>query len=99
MPGSGSEKNNFGSTTLSLTTCSVTTRLLELYQECVNNNGWARVLYEARGGTEKLTFIRNLPPASPSAAPPQPRQPGRRPASERRRARQEAEGGLGREEA
>jgi hypothetical protein len=33
-------------------TCPITTRLLELYQECVENGVWARVLYEARDGTE-----------------------------------------------
>jgi hypothetical protein len=37
-------------------TCPVTTRLLALYQECVDNGVWARVLYEACDGIEKLTF-------------------------------------------
>jgi hypothetical protein len=37
---------------------SVTSRLLDLYCECVDNCGWARVLYDARGGMEKSTFIR-----------------------------------------
>jgi hypothetical protein len=31
---------------------SVTSRLMELYTECVDNGGWARVLLEARGGKE-----------------------------------------------
>jgi hypothetical protein len=61
-------------------TCPITTRLLELYQECVDNGVWARVLYQARGGIEKLTFLRKK-------TPPSSRQPGRRPASERRRER------------
>ncbi len=39
------------------TTCPVTTRLLELYQKCVDNGVWTRVLYEAHGGIEKLTFF------------------------------------------
>jgi hypothetical protein len=50
-------------------TCPVTTRLLPLYQECVDNGVWARVLYEARDGREKLTFLRKK-------TPPPSRQPG-----------------------
>jgi hypothetical protein len=50
-------------------TCPVTTRLLELYQECVDNGVWARVLYDSRGGIEKLTFLRKK-------TPPSSRQPG-----------------------
>jgi hypothetical protein len=61
-------------------TCPVITSLLALYQECVDNGVWARVLYEVRGGIEKLTFLRKK-------TPPPSRQPGRQPASERRRAR------------
>jgi hypothetical protein len=61
-------------------TCSITACLLELYQECVENGVWVRVLYKARNGTEKLTFLRKT-------SPPSSRPPGRRPASERRRAR------------
>jgi hypothetical protein len=38
------------------TTCPATACLLELYQECMENGVWARVLYEARDGIEKLTF-------------------------------------------
>jgi hypothetical protein len=33
-------------------TCPVTTHLLVLYQECLDNGVWARVLYEARDGVE-----------------------------------------------
>ncbi len=36
---------------------SVSSRLLDLYHECVVNGGWARVLYDARSGTEKFIFI------------------------------------------
>jgi hypothetical protein len=61
-------------------TCPITARLLQLYQECVENGVWARVLYKPRDGIEKLTFLCKK-------APPSPRQHGRRPASERRRVR------------
>jgi hypothetical protein len=53
---------------ISLTTCPVTTRLLELYQECVNNGDWTRLLYEMHGGIEKLTFIHKT--AARSTIPP-----------------------------
>jgi hypothetical protein len=67
---------------------SVTSRLLELYHECVDNGDWARVLYDTRDGLEKLTIIRIIPPtpAPNTAAPPAKRKPGRQ-ASDRRRAR------------
>jgi hypothetical protein len=59
----------------------VTSRL----HECVDNGGWGRVLYDARG-MEKITIIRKIPPAPTVACcPPQARKPGH-PASERRRA-------------
>jgi hypothetical protein len=50
-------------------TCSITARLLGLYQECVENGVWAHVLYEAQDGIEKLTFLHKT-------APPSSRQPG-----------------------
>jgi hypothetical protein len=59
-------------------TCPITARLFGLYQECVDNGVWARVLYEARDRIEKLTFLKTAPPSH---------QPGQRPASDRRRAR------------
>jgi hypothetical protein len=31
---------------------------MELYHECMDNNGWVRVLYDVHGGMEKLTLIR-----------------------------------------
>ncbi len=31
-------------------TCPITARLLEIYQECIENGVWAHVLYEARDG-------------------------------------------------
>jgi hypothetical protein len=31
---------------------------MELYHECMDNDGWVRVLYNAHGGMEKLTLIR-----------------------------------------
>ncbi len=67
---------------------SVTSRLLELYHECVDNGDWARVLYDTRDGLEKLTIIRRIRsmPAPNSAAPPAKRKPGRQ-ASDRRRER------------
>ncbi len=57
--------------------CSITSLLQELYHECVDNDGWARVLYDAHGGLEKLTLIHNIPPAPTVAAPPEQRKPGR----------------------
>jgi hypothetical protein len=65
---------------------SVSSRLLDLYRECVDNSGWARVRYNARGGMEKLIFIRKVQPTPAPAASAPPRKPGR-PASDRRRAR------------
>jgi hypothetical protein len=43
--------------------CSVTSRLLDLYRECVDSGGWARVLYDAHGVMEKIIFIRKTEPA------------------------------------
>jgi hypothetical protein len=65
---------------------SVSSRLLDFYHECVDNGGWARVLYDARDGLEKLTIIRRIQPtpAPSTAAPPATRKPGRQ-ASARRR--------------
>jgi hypothetical protein len=52
--------------TIPLTTCLVTTCLLELYEECVDKGVWVRVLYEARDGIEKLTFLcKTMPPCQP----------------------------------
>ncbi len=62
----------------------VTSRLLELYHECVDNGGQARVQYDARDGLEKLTIIRIIQPASTITAPSEKRNPGRQ-ASTRRR--------------
>jgi hypothetical protein len=61
---------------------SVTSRLPDLYRECVDNGGWASLLYNAQ-----FIFIRKtqLVPSPAVPAPPQPHKPGR-PASERRRA-------------
>jgi hypothetical protein len=50
---------------------SVTSHLLELYQEYVNDGGWARVLYDAHGGMERLSF-RKIPPNAPVTSPPPP---------------------------
>jgi hypothetical protein len=68
--------------------CSVSSRLLDFYHECVDNGGWARVLYDTRDGLEKLTIIRKIPPtpAPSTAAPPATRKPGCQ-ASARRRER------------
>jgi hypothetical protein len=67
---------------------SVFSRLLDFYHECVDNGGWARVLYDARDGLEKLTIIRRIQPtpAPSTAAPPATRKPGCQ-ASARRRER------------
>jgi hypothetical protein len=65
---------------------SVSSHLLDLYRECVDNGGWARVIYDARGGMEKLIFIRKVQPMPAPAASAPPHKPGR-PASDRRRAR------------
>ncbi len=56
---------------------SVTSCLLELYQECVENSGWARELYGAHGGMQRLSFFK-IPSAAPVTAPPPPStcQPG-----------------------
>ncbi len=64
----------------------VTSRLLKLYHECVDNGGWARVLYDSRDSLEKLTIIRSIPPAPTIVAPSEKRKPGRQ-ASDRRQAR------------
>jgi hypothetical protein len=62
---------------------SVTSCLLELYHKCVENDGWARVLYNVHGGLEKLTLIRNIQPAPTVAAHPEQCKPGHQ-ASDRR---------------
>jgi hypothetical protein len=51
---------------------SVTSRLLELYQECVDNGGWIREQYDVRSGMDKLTFFRKIPTAASAIAPPPP---------------------------
>jgi hypothetical protein len=66
-------------------TCSVTSRLLDLYRDCMDSGSWARVLYDACGGLEKLIFIRKIEPVSAPAAAAPPHKNGR-PASARRRA-------------
>jgi hypothetical protein len=43
----------------------VTSRLLDLYHECVDSGGWARLLYDVRGGMEKLIIFRKIPPPPP----------------------------------
>ncbi len=56
----------------------VTSRLLDLYHECVDSSGWARVLYDIRGGMEKLTiFCKIPPPPPPTVADPPSCKPGR----------------------
>ncbi len=67
---------------ISLFTCPVTTWLLELFQECVDNGNWMRLLYEMHGGIEKLTFIHKI--AARLTIPPSSCQPVWRPACERR---------------
>ncbi len=62
---------------------SVSSRLLDLYHECVDNGGWVKVLYGARGGMEKFLFIRKIEPTPAPTAPAPPLKPGR-PASDRR---------------
>ncbi len=52
--------------------CSVTSHLLELYRECVDNSGCVRLMCEARGGLKKLTFFLKLPSATPVVPPPHP---------------------------
>ncbi len=52
------------------------------------------MFYDACGGLEKLTLIRNIQPAPTVAAPPEQRKPGCQ-ASDRRRARVEGEGRRG----
>jgi hypothetical protein len=61
---------------------SVTFCFLELYHGCVDHSGWAGVLFEAPGGTEKLSFTHRLPPTAHPLPPPT-CQPGRKSASER----------------
>jgi hypothetical protein len=64
---------------------SVNSRLLELYHECMDNGGWARVLYDAHWGLEKLTIIRGILPDPTIAAPTKKCKPGRQ-ANDRRQA-------------
>jgi hypothetical protein len=54
----------------------VTSHLMDLYHECIDNGGWARVLYDVHGGMEKLTIIRKILPAPTVAAPPLPGRTG-----------------------
>ncbi len=58
--------------------CSVTSCLLDLYRKCMDNGGWARVLYDSRGGMEKFIFIWKIQPSlSPTVpAPLLPNKPG-----------------------
>jgi hypothetical protein len=65
---------------------SVSSRLLDLYHECMDSGGWARVLYDARGGMEKFLFIRKIEP-TPAPTVPAPLHKHGCPASDRRRAR------------
>jgi hypothetical protein len=65
---------------------SVSSHLLDLYHECVDSGGWARVLYDARGGMEKFLFIRKIEP-TPAPTVLAPLHKHGRPASDRRRAR------------
>ncbi len=65
---------------------SVSSYLLDLYHEGVDNGGWARVLYNARGGMEKFLFIRKTEPTPAPTVPAPPHKHGR-PASDTRRAR------------
>ncbi len=74
---------------------SVSSRLLDFYHECMDNGGWARVLYDTRDGLEKLTIIRRIQPtpAPTTAAPPATRKPVRQASArrwERDRRRREA---------
>ncbi len=80
-------------------TCSFTTRLLELYQECMDMVAGVYELWEVQGRIEKLSFVLKTPPAAPVAVPTPSCQPGRQLASKKRRAQQEAKQSLGREEA
>jgi hypothetical protein len=52
--------------------CSVTSHLLELYRECVDNSGCVRLMCKARSGLKKLTFFLKLPSATPVVPPPHP---------------------------
>ncbi len=74
------------------TTCPVTTCLLELYQECVEKGVWSCVLYEVHDGMEKLTFLSKNDASFT---------PARTTTSQREETcmQQEAQGGMGREEA
>lgn len=56
----------------SLPASPVTSHLLELYLECMDNCGWARAMFEAHDRTEKLIFSRKLPWTAPVTAPPTP---------------------------
>jgi hypothetical protein len=67
-------------------TCTVTSRLLDLCRECVDSGSWARILYDVRGGLEKVIFVRKIEPAPAPAAAVPPHKHGR-PASARRQAR------------
>jgi hypothetical protein len=66
--------------------CSVTSQLLVLYCKCTDNSGWERVLYDARGGMEKIIFIRKTEPMPAPTVPAPPHKHGC-PASARRQAR------------
>ncbi len=66
-------------------TCTVTSCLLDLCRECMDSGSWARVLYDVRGGLEKVIFIRKIEPAPAPAAAAPPHKHGR-PASARRQA-------------
>ncbi len=74
---------------------SVSSCLLDFYHECVDNGGWARVLYDTRDGLEKLTIVLRIQPtpAPTTATPPATRKPGRQASArmrERDRRRREA---------
>ncbi len=71
-------------------------RLMELHNKCIDKGGWALVLYEMPDGREQQSVIHKLASAPlvttlPLAASRDKNRPAR--------ARQEEEGGLGREEA
>ena len=60
---------------------SVATRLLEIYQECLENNTWVTILLET--SRERISFSCRPPPTSG----PSRKQEKKRPANEKRRAR------------
>jgi hypothetical protein len=60
---------------------SVATRLLEIYQECLENNSWVTILLET--SRERISFSCRPPPISG----PSRKQEKNRPANEKRRAR------------